>query len=887
MNSTKHPPRRGSASALLRPFFLAFILVFSLAGCGRDEEPTPAPEPAAIVPTFTPTPGAENPGSPANPGSDAAQPVAVGAAITEPVTATAESGLPPAATAGPTATPAPPTPAPTATPIPDPAALLEAGREQQRIGNYGAAQTTFVQLLQLPGADARTRLHARFELARAYLSDAAYLEALAALDQLDAEAAAAGAAAGGASELLGKEHYLRGQALAGAGDFAGAIAAYWRFLESHPWMAEAVQQRIATAYLAAGDTEGAATALRRAAEGAGDAVARVRILEELARTYSNAARYGEAAGVYDEILAVAQNAGYRADMLYQAGQALSSAGDGAGAIERWRAAAAEAPASQSAYLALVELVNRNVEFDLYQRGYIDLQAGAYLPAVGAYTDYLGSTDATDARYAQAIHELGQSYLGAEDYANAVAQFDRVIAEFPQCPCFGQAWLGKARAQIASGDTAGGRQTYRTFARDFPGDPLAPEALWASGLRALRDGNEVEATIDFLALAESFPQSPRAPAALYAVGVGALQKGFHGQAAELYYRLQQEYPEYNWPGVSYWLGRAYQARGDEDLALAQWQTLVERAPDIYYGILAAQALKRLPGTNGAMLGNVAAVAGPPSRLAGDDGSQAFAEAWLAQWPAMSAATDPAEPNLGVLPADVAADIDLSKGRLLLELDQRADAVEALDRLFEKHKDDVRVLYPLSLEFERIGAFRNSVIAMTRLLEFSPAGLVENAPIFLQQRAYPLRFRELVAREAEAVGVDPFLYFSMIRQESLFEEGARSHAAAQGLAQIIPDTARWVAEQQGHPDWSNELIYRPYINVNFGAYYLDWVRDYLDGNLVSALVGYNAGPGNSEYWRELSGPDDALFVEVLGVNEPRLYVQLILGNLYHYTRLYGQP
>jgi soluble lytic murein transglycosylase len=72
--------------------------------------------------------------------------------------------------------------------------------------------------------------------------------------------------------------------------------------------------------------------------------------------------------------------------------------------------------------------------------------------------------------------------------------------------------------------------------------------------------------------------------------------------------------------------------------------------------------------------------------------------------------------------------------------------------------------------------------------------------------------------------------------------------------------------------------------FGAYYLAWTRDYLDGNIISALVGYNAGPGNAEFWRELVGADDTLFVEMLTVNEPRIYVQAITMNLYHYTRLY---
>ena len=166
------------------------------------------------------------------------------------------------------------------------------------------------------------------------------------------------------------------------------------------------------------------------------------------------------------------------------------------------------------------------------------------------------------------------------------------------------------------------------------------------------------------------------------------------------------------------------------------------------------------------------------------------------------------------------------------------------------------------------------------------MIEDAPIFLQKKLYPQPFANIIVQEAQVQKLNPLLYFSLIRQESLFEEGARSGAAAQGLAQIIPDTARWVAERLGHPDWSDELIYRPYINLRFGAYYLDWVRTYLDGNLVSALVGYNAGPGNAEYWRQISGSDDALFVEILAVNEPRIYVQVITSNLYHYTRLYAK-
>ena len=312
-------------------------------------------------------------------------------------------------------------------------------------------------------------------------------------------------------------------------------------------------------------------------------------------------------------------------------------------------------------------------------------------------------------------------------------------------------------------------------------------------------------------------------------------------------------------------------------------MVDRAPDIYFGVLSAQAIQQLGVTQGAVVQaqNIAAVAGPATRLPDDDGSRAYAERWLADWLGVDAAT------LGQLPASVTADPDWTTGRLLLAVNERGDALVALERVYNRHQNDSAALYALSLAFEEIGAYRLSLISMARLIQFSPAQLVEDAPIYLQQRAYPRRFDDLITAEAEAHDINPLLYFSLIRQESLFEEGARSVAAAQGLAQIIPDTGAWVAQRLGYPNYSNDLVYRPYINVKFGAYYLDWVRDYLDGNLVSALVGYNAGPGNADIWRERAGADDALFVEQVAYTEPRVYVHAIVSNLYHYTRLYGAP
>lgn len=847
-----------------------------------------------VVPTFTNTPGVAN--TPDTGAQLAAAPVLT-------ATQTVAPTLPPTATQtdAPTA-PSPadapallpsatPLPAPVATPLPaDPpptvapanpdqsTAQLALGAYHHRIGDYMLARSELAALLG-PETARDVRLQAQFLLVKAYLADSHFAEALAGLDALDTELAQGGDTGSAPADLANRALYLRAEALAGLSRHAEAADALNRFVQAYPWAAVAVQPGVAQVYLAMGDTGSAAAAYRVAADAAPDTVARVTLLEEEAAIHSQAGRFADAAAVYDMILAVAQNAGYRAIIQNQAGQALAAAGNEAAAIEHWRAATDEAPSSSAAYEALVELVNRNVPFDLYQRGVIDLAAEAWAPAATAFQAYVDSVAPDDARYAAALHGLAQGLIGTGDYATALAHLTRVVTEFSGCACFGQAWLDTAQAQAGSGDGVAAHRTYRTFARDFPTDPLAAEALWQSGLLAISEGSEAEAAVDFLALADAFPASERAPLGLYLVGMGALRNGMPTESASVLGRLQQQYPDYRWDAVGYWLGRAQQAKSDGAAAVATWQALGNRAPDIYYGVLANQALAQLPPTAGSLLSNVAAVAGPPSRLSGDDGSQAFAESWLANWLQVDPVT------VGVLPAEIAADPDLAIGRLLLDLDDRGNALVALQRVYDRNRDNAAVLYPLALEFERLHTYRLSLLSIARLLQFSPAGLVENAPIFLQRMAYPEHFEDLIVANSQTYGIDPLVFFSLIRQESLFEEGARSHAAAQGLAQIIPDTGAWIAEQLAYPGYTNELVYRPVINVRFGTYYLDWVRDYLDGNLVAALSGYNAGPGNAKRWVEQAGNDDTMFVELMDITEPRIYIQAITSNLYHYTRLYG--
>lgn len=146
---------------------------------------------------------------------------------------------------------------------------------------------------------------------------------------------------------------------------------------------------------------------------------------------------------------------------------------------------------------------------------------------------------------------------------------------------------------------------------------------------------------------------------------------------------------------------------------------------------------------------------------------------------------------------------------------------------------------------------------------------------------------VARER---GLDPAWVYGLIRQESRFIMDARSSANAQGLMQIIPSTARWIARKLGIKDFRLQDLNELETNISFGTFYLKNVLDDLDGSPVLASAGYNAGPNRPRSWRAAlpEAVEGAVFAEIIPFTETRNYVKNVLSNATFYAALLsGEP
>ncbi|HSJ80172.1 MAG TPA: transglycosylase SLT domain-containing protein [Thiobacillus sp.] len=150
-----------------------------------------------------------------------------------------------------------------------------------------------------------------------------------------------------------------------------------------------------------------------------------------------------------------------------------------------------------------------------------------------------------------------------------------------------------------------------------------------------------------------------------------------------------------------------------------------------------------------------------------------------------------------------------------------------------------------------------------------------------------YRELAQKAAREHELDEAWMFGLMRQESRFVNVARSGVGASGLMQIMPATARWIAQRLGIKRFHPREMQDPAKNIQFGAYYLKHVQTSLDGSPVLATAAYNAGPGRAQRWRDIRPMEAAVYIESIPFAETRDYVQKVMSNAMYYAARFGQP
>jgi soluble lytic murein transglycosylase len=411
-----------------------------------------------------------------------------------------------------------------------------------------------------------------------------------------------------------------------------------------------------------------------------------------------------------------------------------------------------------------------------------------------------------------------------DREAALSTLDRLVREHPRSNDAPDALLLKAELLETAARPAEAEKTYVKLAADYPDEDEAASALWRLGWLAWFRGNHVEATARW----------------------SRLQVARGGQALR--------------EAATYWLGRAWERRGDRDQAGRQFAQLVKDSPRTYYGLLAA---KRAPAVSVAGRG---AAGGEPSGSGKSAGAASFAF--------------PADPREGLL-----GDLRFDRALALREVGLREFADEELDELTRRSVAEPRRLYALSAAYVADERYHMAL----RILRRSFQGTARSggtSPREFWEMFYPLGWRDALTAAAGRASLDPFLVAAVVREESSFYPQARSRVGARGLMQLMPDTGRAVAQARQIPFPDVEVLDHPVTNLEIGTIFFGGLlREFGDARLAAAA--YNAGPTRvREWWANRKTDDLEVWVEQIPFNETRAFVKRVMLSWQEYQRVYGE-
>jgi len=169
-----------------------------------------------------------------------------------------------------------------------------------------------------------------------------------------------------------------------------------------------------------------------------------------------------------------------------------------------------------------------------------------------------------------------------------------------------------------------------------------------------------------------------------------------------------------------------------------------------------------------------------------------------------------------------------------------------------------IYDASDSYDVVSAYNNLNIQNDAASRTSSSAFISHDRAKLMSK-----INSSIYAASEKYGVDANLIKAVIKQESAYNPYALSHAGAQGLMQLMPETAHSLGVED---PWDIEQ------NIDGGTKYLKEQLDYFGGNLQLSLAAYNAGPNN--------------VIKYNGIppfSETQDYVKKVMQYYYQYSRL----
>ena len=206
--------------------------------------------------------------------------------------------------------------------------------------------------------------------------------------------------------------------------------------------------------------------------------------------------------------------------------------------------------------------------------------------------------------------------------------------------------------------------------------------------------------------------------------------------------------------------------------------------------------------------------------------------------------------------------------------------------ERRTSNSGYLRSLMGSYQAIGSYhRSAYIAQVNFGQQREVHGIEGVK-YLWEYAFPQAYKQNVEDTSKQFEFDKIMIWSIIRAESFYRHDAESPVGANGLMQLMPFTAKRVADLVDLKNFNVKDLLKPEVNIKLGTRYLKRLSQMFNGNFFLAAAGYNAGPHRVEQWLHDFGKlnmDE--FIEHIPFVETRNYAKKVIYHYNVYNQLYN--
>jgi soluble lytic murein transglycosylase len=190
--------------------------------------------------------------------------------------------------------------------------------------------------------------------------------------------------------------------------------------------------------------------------------------------------------------------------------------------------------------------------------------------------------------------------------------------------------------------------------------------------------------------------------------------------------------------------------------------------------------------------------------------------------------------------------------------------------------------------RRSAFKRRLVALVALLVVI-VGAVLVVPTVrraIQHFTLPLEYSAIIRQQAAEKHLDPALIAAVIYAETRFRPRT-SVTGAEGLMQIEPNTAEFLARRSGASTFTVADLGSPQVNIAYGSYYLRYLMNVYKGSKLLALAAYNGGETNVDNWLSAARARHQSFtINSIPIPQTRAYVSEVIAKQRDYRSKYSR-